>query len=294
MISMSEDITIKEGYVYGGWRAPKNIWRHLKTSIHDDGTAHKVGMRGGTIPGTIHLSLFAPVLLKIFGDRWFERGSLSLYYTFATTDLEKVRAVVVQPPEGATDLQLEARIEMPDGKIVAKGTVSIGDPNEPSYLQSLDLKSSKPEELRILSKYHEGYKFELREVLISQENAEKGLVAITDHLEYYKGNSPWGCGILSPTAINRLMSLGYQLTATSSLNAVAFYGATEIRNINGPVKVDVPYEVSGEMICVGASPKTEYFWYDAILKEKDSGKEIAKMRHMNRFMKASSPLYQNV
>lgn len=289
---MSDDITIKDGYVYGGWRAPENIWRHLTTSIHDDGTAKKVGMRGGTIPGTIHLSLFAPVMLKIFGDQWFETGSVSMYYTFATTDREKVRAVVAQPPERVDDVQVEARVEMPDGKIVAKGTVSIGNPNEPSYLQGLELKSSDPEELRILSSFKTGYKFKHRDVSISQEEAEKGLVSITDRLEYYKGNSPWGCGILSPTAISHLMALGYELTATKTLNAVAFYGATEIQHVSGPVKIGLPYEVSGEMICVGASPKTEYFWYDAILEEKESGKKVAKMRHMNRFMKASSPLYK--
>ncbi len=289
---MSDDIIIKEGHIYGGWREPENIWRNLKTSIHDDGTARKVGMRGGTIPGTIHLSLFAPVMLKIFGDHWFETGSVSMYYTFATTDREKVRAVVTQPPKGVDDVQVEARVEMPDGKIVAKGTVSIGNPKEPSYLQTLDLKSSDPEELRILSGFKPGYKFEPREVSTSQEEVEKGLVAITDHLEYYKGNSPWGCGILSPTAISRLMALGYQLTATKTLSAVAFYGATEVQHVNGPVKVGVPYIVSGEMICVAISSKTEYFWYDAILEEKESGKIVAKMRHMNRFMKASSPLYK--
>ena len=92
--------------------------------------------------------------------------------------------------------------------------------------------------------------------------------------------------------MNSVMALGAELTATSSLNAVAFYGATEIQNINGPVKVGVPYNVNGCLICVGASSKTEYFWYDSILEEKESGRQIAKMRHMNRFMKASSHLYQ--
>jgi hypothetical protein len=288
---MSDDITIKDGFVFGGWREPKNLWRKLKTSIHDDSTAQKVGMRGGTIPGTIHLSLFPPIMLEVFGNQWFETGSLSLYYTFATTDREKVRAVIAQPPEGSSDIQVDARVEMPDGKIVAKGTVSVGKPKETPYLQSLELKSSNPEELRILSDFKTGYEFKPRELLITQDEVNKELPAITDPLEYYKGDSPWGCGILSPTAMNRVMALGAELTATRTLNAVAFYGATEIQNINGPVKVGIPYNVTGELICVGASPKTEYFWYDSILTEKQSGNIIAKMRHMNRFMKVSSPLY---
>jgi hypothetical protein len=28
------------------------------------------------------------------------------------------------------------------------------------------------------------------------------------------------------------------------------------------------------------------------LEDKESGKQLAKMRHLNRFMKASSPLYK--
>ena len=49
-------------------------------------------MRGGTIQGTIQLSMFAPLVQKLFGDRWFEQGTLSMYYTFATVDKEEVRA----------------------------------------------------------------------------------------------------------------------------------------------------------------------------------------------------------
>lgn len=75
-------------------------------------------------------------------------------------------------------------------------------------------------------------------------------------------------------------------------DAVGFFGATEVRNINGPIKIGVPYRASGKLICVGASPKTEYFWYDSYLDEKESGKRVAEMRKLTRFMKASSPLYQ--
>ena len=66
---MSDDITVKEGCVYGGWREPINIWSELPGSIHADGVAQKVGLRGGTIPGTIHLNLFPPLLMKAFGQR---------------------------------------------------------------------------------------------------------------------------------------------------------------------------------------------------------------------------------
>lgn len=278
--------------MYGGWRAPKNLWRGMTTSIHNDATAQKVGMRGGTIPGTIHLSLFAPLMLEMFGQRWFEKGSLSLYYTFATTDLEEVRAVVKMPPADAKDVQMEARVEMRDGKVVATGTVAVGEPKEPSYIQALDLKNSDPEELRILAGFKVGDELKSREVLITQEIIDSGLPAITDRLDYYKGKSPWGKSIISPTALYNIMALrSYNLDAEHS-QAVPFYGATEIRYVNGPVLAGVPYVATGNIVCVGVSKRTEYFWHDSFIKEKESGKLIATIRHMNRFMKAGSPLYK--
>jgi hypothetical protein len=287
------DIIIKEGYMYGGWRAPENLYRAFdgKTSIHDDSVAKKVGMRGGTIPGTIHLSLFAPLTLELFGKRWFEKGSLSMYYTFATTDKEEVRAVVKVPPEGADDVQVEARVEMPSGQVVATGTVAIGEPKDLSYLQTLELKNSDPNDLRILAGMKVGDELNTQDILISQEEANRGLPGITDHLDYYKGKSPWGNSILSPTAIYGTMALGSNTLKATEIKAVPFFGATEICNINGPVMVGTPYVASGKIVCVGASSKTEYYWQDCLLKEKESGEIVASIRHMNRFMKAGSPLY---
>ena len=284
---------IKEGYMYGEWRAPRNLWQGMTTSIHADDVAKKVGMRGGTIPGTMHLSMFAPVALKIFGDKWFEKGCLSLYYTFATTDREEVRAIVKIPPEGSEDIQVEAYAEMKNGQVIAKGTLSVGEPKESSYLQSLELKSSDPNELRILEGLKVGDDLKSREILLTQENAEKGLKPITDHLDYYKGKSPWGNSILSPTAIYGTMALGSERLDAEKSKAVPFYGATEIRNINGPVLVGIPYVATGKIACVGVSRKTEFYWADCELREKESGKLIASIRHMNRFMKAGSPLYED-
>ncbi|MFW9782620.1 MAG: hypothetical protein ACFFFB_10095, partial [Candidatus Heimdallarchaeota archaeon] len=224
---------------------------------------------------------------------WFEKGSLSLYYTFATIDREEVRAVIRIPPEGVEEVQVEARAEMRDGKVIATGTVALGEPKEASYLQGLDLKSSPPEELRILNGIKVGDEVPSREVLVTQEQADKGLAAITDHLDYYKGKSPWGNSILSPTAMFSMMSLGYNQLNVDTSKSVPFYGATEVKNISGPAKVGIPYLTTGKVVCAGVSSKTEYYWIDAILEEKETGKQVASMRHLNRFMKAGSPLYEN-
>ena len=299
---MKDDIEVKDGKIFGGWRAPENLYKASTTSIHDDNVAKKVGMRGGTIQGTIHLSMFAPLAQKIFGDRWFEHGTVSMYYTFATIDKEEVRAIIELPP-GTTeemlpitteDVQVKAWAELKNGQQIMTGTVSIGSPTEPSYLQTIELKNSKPEDLRILARSKVGDELPSKEILLTQEAANSGLRRITDQLEYYKGKdkSPWGNAILYPTAMFEAMALGFERTSTDEFKAVPFYGATELRNINGPALIGVPYIVKGKYVCIGVSRKTEYFWLDSTLEEKETGKIVASMRHLNRFMKAGSPLYK--
>ena len=298
---MADDIEIKDGKMYGGWRTPENLYRALKTSIHDDKVAMKVGMRGGTIPGTIHLSLFAPLTQKLFGDRWFEKGIVSMYYTYATIDKEEVRAII-ELPEGITedtlpitadDVQYKAWGELKNGQQIMTGTISIGNPKEPSYLQSLELKNSKPEELRILEGYKVGDEYGPEEVLVTKDAAIKGLPSITDRLEYYKGKSPWGNSILSPTASFGTMTLGLTAYNKTWDKGVPFFGATEVKYINGPILVEMPYIAKGRIACAGVSSKTEYYWLDSILEEKETGKLVASMRHMNRYMKAGSPVYED-
>lgn len=65
-----------------------------------------------------------------------------------------------------------------------------------------------------------------------------------------------------------------------------------LSRVEGPIKVGVSYRTGGKFICVGASPKTEFFWYDSWLDERDTGKRVAEMRQMWRSFKADSPLWQ--
>jgi hypothetical protein len=287
---MSEDIQIKDGYFWGGWRKPINIWINLPGSIHNDEVAQKVGMRGGTIPGTIHLNLFPPLLLQAFGQRWFEQGTLSAFYTYATTDREEVRAILGAPPTGVKEVQVEARAETPDGHTVLKGTASVGNPKEPSYLQTVEFKNAKPEELRILAGLKAGSDLAAADVLISQDSVDKSLKTITDPLDWYRGRSPWGSSIAPPAVMAKAMMIlpiREDGKTFEPPKAVGFYGATELHNINGPVKIGVLYRAKGKLICVGASSKTEFIWYDVSLDEKESGKRIAEMRQMTRWMKSS-------
>ena len=44
-------------------------------SIHDDAVASKLGFKGGTVPGSVHMNQFVPLIVKIYGEKWFEQGT---------------------------------------------------------------------------------------------------------------------------------------------------------------------------------------------------------------------------
>lgn len=286
---MSDDTEIKDGYLYGGWRRAVNAASSAGSgSIHDDATAQSLGMRGGAVVGIVHLNLFPPLILKTFGQQWFEKGSLSIFYTYALVDGEQVEGVMGLPPEEKKDMQVEAWAESRDGRTVGRGTIAVGEPAEPSYIQTIELKNAAPGELRILAGLNAGDELPSQDVTITREMVDRSLKTITDTLDWYKGDSPWGGAIAPPSLMHRAMNIN----PPRPEEAVGFFGATELRNVNGPVKVNVPYRAGGKLVCVGASSKTEFYWIDTYLDEAESGKRVAEMRHMTRLMKASSPLYK--
>lgn len=287
---MSDVITTKDGYMYGEWRKAINAAAVRTESIHDDSVGKKVGMRGGVVAGTVHHDLFAPVALKAFGQRWFEHGSISLFFTYALLQDEELRAIVQVPPKGTKDTQVEARLESRDGHKVAEGTISVGNPKVKSHLQAMELTNSPHEEQRILKSFEVGMEVPQNDITITRKDVEEKLPGCEDTIPWYTSNSPWGGTIVPISIVYRLAYISSQL----NLQSVGFFGANEIRFVNGPVMVDVPYITKGKITAVGVTSKTEYFWHDSQIYEKKTNKLVATVRHMNRFMKAGSPLYPEV
>lgn len=290
---MADSIEMREGNRFGPWRAVVNAAAGIAGSIHDESVAKDIGIRGGAVTGTNHLDVFVPVLLETFGQRWFEQGSMSIFYTYMTTDREEVRAVIGVPPEGAKDAQVNARLEMHDGKIVGQGTVSVGTPGEPSYIKAMEMKTNG-EAPRVFTNIEAGHKMGPYDVRMTQEDVDRRLAVTTDPIDWYKGSSPWGNSVLPPQVMHNALQLIYRegaIPERADQTAVGFYGATEIRNVNGPILVDVPYKVYGEVIYIGVTSKTEFYWYDSFLDDAD-GKRIAEMRKMIRVMKSSSELWK--
>jgi hypothetical protein len=290
---MSTEIELRDHVFVGPLRRSENNARNVKGSIHDDATATKLGFRGGTVAGSIHMELFPPILHKAFGRRWFERGTISMYFLNATTDREAVRAFVRQPNRDAADAQVDIWIEREDGMRVAEGTASVGNPQEPSALLRRPLDRFEAGQLRILGGLKVGDRFDECDAFLKKDAMAERMKVITEPLEWYTKPSPWGGSIATPATMVQLLYSQSIATLREKLGrAVGLFGAIELRNIHGPVFVEHPYRVGGSILALGQSPKTEYMWFETALDEPDGGQRVAEMRMLLRFMKASSPKYQ--
>lgn len=286
-----DQITVSDGVITGPLRQSVNQAQGVRDSIHNDAVASKLGFRGGTVAGSIHLELFPPLLLEAFGPRWFERGTLSINFRNATTDREPVRAKLAQPAPEAADAQVAAAIERDDGMLVGEGTASVGDPGEPSALLQIDLSRFETGELRILEGIAAGDAIPQAEVAMPSEHQRERLHVITEPLEWYSDTSPWGGPVASPaTVVHYLYGYPARVVGRKAGRAVGLFGAIEVRHVNGPLVLDETYRVGGEIVAVGESPKTEYVWFESYADAPD-GRRVAEMRMQLRWMKASSPLY---
>jgi hypothetical protein len=288
--SAPTQIIEQNGMLVGPYRRPRNLESKDPSSIHNDETARKLGFRGGTIAGSFHMEQFPPLLLRAFGERWFERGGLSCYFRNATMDNEPVRAMVQAPPSGANDSQINVSMERDDGMQVLEGTASVGTPSEPSMLRRKLAEPREPGELRILADLAQSEDLGTTTYRITSAATAPRLGVCTEPLPWYSGPSPWGRPIANPGTIVSLMFEARQPRAAGRI--VGLFGAIEINHINGPVFIDHDYDVRGKIVALGTTPKTEYAWYETVAREPGSGKDVASMLMMLRFMKASSPMWE--
>ena len=181
-----------------------------------------------------------------------------------------------------------------DGGLVGEGTASVGRPAVPSALRGRDLRPVNPSRLRMLKALRPG---DLIGDLPVAVNAERQLSliargAMTEPLPWYTGDSPWGGPVAAPSAVVDLLYSDLLADLRRSLGPrVGLFGAIEIRFAAGPVFLHRGYRVSGEVIALSETPKTEVLWFDSRARGED-GALVAEMRMMLRQMKQASPLYQ--
>ena len=277
----------------GPVRHGHNLSAHAAGSIHDDATAQSIGFRGGTVAGDVHLDQFAPLLVEAFGPTWFETGSLSLLFRNATLDGEPVIAHVERPDPGP-DAHVRAWMTTPDGTIVSEGTASIGNPVEPSGLRARDLRPVDPASLRLLAGVVPGEPLDAGTARPrgAEQLARLARGLVSEPLDWYGGASPWGGPIASPLTTSQLLQWEpVQGLAARLPPFVGLYGAIEVRYVAGPLLLASEYRVTGHVVAVSDSPKTEILWFDTQAADAH-GRVVATGRMMTRLVKASNPLYE--
>lgn len=271
---------------------------HSDSSIHDPDMAKKLGFRGSAVGGNLHLDIFAPLLVKTYGQEWFERGALSLYFLNIVVSGEAVQAVVESPPAPGAQTRVHARRADDHGFRVCEGTASLGD-HRHSELYTRDLRTCADSQLRILKGVKPGQILPTATLTptAAAQRAQIESGSINEPLDWYTGASPWGGPIASVGTTAALMfrliigeDEDYRRLSPAIESTNGMFGTFEIAFENGPVLLDRLYRIEGKVVGVGESPKTEYVWWDAVARD-ETGRAVARMRHLLRFIKASSPLY---
>ena len=142
------------------------------------------------------------------------------------------------------------------------------------YVRAISLENAPADKLRILAA-----------VEVGQATIEKNDILVTKEGDTGKYEGM----ITSPSVMYYTLEANIPMDITP---AVGFFGATEIILRNGPIRLDTPYRSTGKIVCVGASPKTEFFYTDSFLYDKASGELVAEMRKLIRYMKASAPVWE--
>ena len=282
-----------DGAVAGPLRSPRNIEQHLPNSIHNDAVAQKLGMRGGTVAGSLHMEQFPPLLAAVLGPSWWAEGGLSLYFKYATTDLEAVQCFARRPGSVDAGAQVPTWMDTEDGRRVAEGTAWIGRPAATTPLAERAANVPEPRDLRIFRDFHGEHEMRGIPVRVEDEVLARRLDVIVEPLDEYVAPDRYGERVLPPSMLVRALT-AYHNTMLEDWPdlGVGLYGAIEIEHVAGPCFVEHDYEVRGRVLAVGETPRTEYLWYESVLSEPSGGVDRARMLMMLRFMKDSSPAWQ--
>lgn len=279
--------------ITGPWRAPVNISLDAAGSIHDDRTAQQLGLRGGTVAGSIHMEQFPPLLIELFGEGWLKSGGLSLYFKHATTNGERVRCHADPPVRVREISRARVWMETEAGDLVCEGTANGGGGDPNSTLRQRLAAATPPRELRILKHLQIGASVDGEPVRISGAALDKHLHVITEPLPCYRDASLLGGRALPANfTIDALRACEKRLAPLPS-PSVGLYGAIEVQMFAGPVFAERDYVVRSRIVGLGESPQTEVIWTESVLSDPKDMRDIASLLLMSRLMKASSPLWSD-
>ena len=258
------------------------------SSIHDDAMAEKLGFRAGPIEGPTHFSLFPPLLAKLWGREWFERGCISSHYLNMVVEGEEVRAFAEIPPEGAMSTRVWA--EKADGTPVLEASASIGPDDGPTLLEKRMAELRPPGKLLILEDLKVGMTGAKDERVRMDADQNMGalypfslnqkLAAITETSPWYSdaAASPWGRAIIPLEMLSVLFEYSSREAAFPVKGpAVGLFADQQIRLIDGPLFVGEDYVLRREIAALAESRRTESYWVRTRVFDAGGQKQVAEM-----------------
>lgn len=267
-------------------------------SIHDDAMAEKLGFRAGPIEGPTHFSLFAPLMQKIWGQAWFERGCLSSHYLNMVVEGEAVRAFAEIPAEGALTTRVWA--EKADGTPVLEASASLGAGAGPTLLERRMAELRPAGALLILADLEVGMKGAADERVRMDPEQNMGalypfslnqkLAAITEPSPWFSDGaaSPWGRAIIPLEMISVLAEYSSREAAFPVKGpAVGLFADQEIRLIDGPLFVGEDYILRREIAALAQSKRTESYWVRTRIFDATGATQVAEMLLNHATLKAS-------
>lgn len=272
---------VDDGVVRGAVHAPRNDRATTGGTFRLGPGGQGIVYRGRAVSVRVHLESVPPVLLEVYGDEWFHRGSLSMWFRAPTFDGEPTQ-VVARPVAGRR--QIDLRIERPGGEAVAVGTAALGDPDEPSELERRFLRASPGRPVRLLAGVEPGDRLPATTVTLDGGPQAERLAdgAVLGPLPWYSGDSPWGGPIATPyTEVSALGHLGTTALRESVPPCVVVYRGVELRHVSGPLVLGRTYRFGSQIIDVGADDDAELLWYRS-WADDESGRRVVELTVLAR------------
>ena len=240
-------------------------------SIHDDAMAEKLGFRAGPIEGPTHFSQFAPLMVQLWGQAWFERGCMSAHYQNMVVEGEEVRAFVEIPRPGATVTRAWA--QKADGTPVLEASATLGPDHGSTLLVQRMAQLRPPQRLLILEDLRVGMKGAEDEMVRMDPDQDMGhlypfslnqkLAKITENSPWYSDAraSPWGRAIIPMEMVSVLAEYSNRKAKFPVKGpAVGLFADQEIRMVDGPLFVGEDYLIRREIVALSESKRTESYW----------------------------------
>lgn len=296
-----------EKILAGDYRSPRQMLADQEygghTSIHDDETAERLGFQAGPIEGPTHFSQFVPLLAERWGTAWFENGCLSSHFQNMCVEGDAVKAFARFDSEQPFSAQIWA--EKADGTPVLTGTASLPDESGQHPETELERRLNKltpPGSLVILENLSVGQRGAAPEPVIMDFDQNMGalypfslkekLEKITEGSPWYDpataADSPWGGAIIPLEMISVLAEYSSRLAAWPVKGpAIGLFADLEIRLLNGPLMVGVPYTITREIAALSESRRTESYWVRTLISDATTHEPKASVLLNHATLKAS-------